>query len=660
MKDGYIRSCIKLRVVGACDERSRGWGRYVPCLWTPYKGLLTASGIAGLIALSVSLFNECVRGIAILSAARHIGEDVNRIACVLDYEEYRLLQWGIRVGFHPGGHPNHLLKWEIGKEILKHLHELLTDAHVLKERYNLEYIEDDRSSFATTARKSALGRKGIGRLWSHASPNLKRSRAEIIQEQTSPLRRLRWAVLDQDKMRHLVDEIAKFNNYLHSLLAKSDQDFLHRAVAVLLRDLISRSPESSDIDLIKVLLDQGPVSGSDAIDAAATVKQTRLLLGVDKRVDEISNSYERAQAQTKNGSTFQGPIRPRQILSRLKYACLIRDTNNIGKGKETAIYRVSSTNKSRHARVLVEWKQVDKRADAKLGRRIQELSLLLCNLSDRSFHSLKCLGYLKHTLDGDFHNYAYVYELVDMNGDERPETFPTVSSLSQLLDAPRKPSLTQRIRICIALAETILQLHTAGWLHKNICADNVLFIDKEPHSCDDGMRSGPYLLGYEFTRNSLEETEKMPADSELNLYRHPKAQPDSGHSFRKAFDLYALGCILLVVTLWESLDEILSRAHEKLESTVLLAPASSKGEKASQKWTNILKGKEYLSDEKKIKEILDRVAFSAGNSATKAIETCFFPMQDRLEDDEEDEDILEVSVNVQISIVDLLEPLREI
>lgn len=44
----------------------------------------------------------------------------------------------------------------------------------------------------------------------------------------------------------------------------------------------------------------------------------------------------------------------------------------------------------------------------------------------------------------------------------------------------------------------------------------------------------------------------------------------------------------------------------------------------------------------------------------RAIEMCFFPTQERLEDDDEDDDILETSVNVQISIVELFKSLKEI
>lgn len=570
---------------------------------------------------------------------------MNRMACALDYEEFRLMQWGDRVGIYPGGNRNQLLNWGITKNILEQLHEILTNSNILKERYDLEYVNEITSSSVSRTVKASSGRKGIGRLWSHASPNLKRSQAEIVQKRASPLKKLRWVTVDQDKIRRLIEDISQFSNYLYSLLGQADQDFLQKAMAALLRDLISRSGESSDVDLIKLILDKDKSTVPDpgSIDAAATVKQTRLMLGVDQRADE-------ARAQTE--------LNP--ALKRLTYRFLVRNTDHVGKGREIAIYQNMSANKTRHARVLLEWKKVDKRAKAKLERRIKELSFLLCKIADDSFHSLKCLGYLEHTLDDSFNNYAYVYELIDMIADGDSGILPQVWSLPQLLETPKKPSLTQRIHMCKVLAETVLQLHTAGWLHKNICADSVLFVDRESHSWNDGTSLGPYLLGYEFTRNSFEETEKMPADPLLDLYRHPEAQPDSGRSFRKVFDLYALGCTLLVVILWDGLDEIFRRAYKDFENDGSLPIDASEGQKQHQRWTTILTGKEYLSDKTQIKNILDRVAFSAGDSVSNAVEKCFFPTQDKLEDDEEDEDVLEISVNVQISILELLESLKDI
>ena len=152
----------------------------------------------------------------------------------------------------------------------------------------------------------------------------------------------------------------------------------------------------------------------------------------------------------------------------------------------------------------------------------------------------------------------------------------------------------------------------------------------------------------------------MPANSLLDLYRHPEAQPDSGRSFLKAFDLYALGCTLLVIILWEGLNDIFRRAWEDFEKDVSLPINASESQKAHREWTKLLIEKEYLSDQTKIKNILNRVAFSAENSVDKAVKKCFFPTQNKLEDDEKDENVLEISVNVQISILELLESLKNI
>jgi hypothetical protein len=64
--------------------------------------------------------------------------------------------------------------------------------------------------------------------------------------------------------------------------------------------------------------------------------------------------------------------------------------------------------------------------------------------------------------------------------------------------------------------------------------------------------SRPYLVGFEFSRpdSSDEATEKPEQSIRFNLYRHPSAQGIPGESFRKGFDIYSLGVVLVEVGLW--------------------------------------------------------------------------------------------------------------
>lgn len=170
-----------------------------------------AASIAGLISLSVTLFRGCVQGFELVSAARHIGDDADRIHSMLDWEQCRLLQWGERVGLDGLEGHNRTLNWGLITDFLRQLQSLLSDAQVLRDRYGLIFVETDTSttfSRASTAVESIAQKKGgIGKLWSYVKPDIRNTRARIISEKAGPVKRLRWAALDQNKIRRLIGDI---------------------------------------------------------------------------------------------------------------------------------------------------------------------------------------------------------------------------------------------------------------------------------------------------------------------------------------------------------------------------------------------------------------------------------------------------------------------
>ncbi|MCJ1293715.1 hypothetical protein MMC34_005270 [Xylographa carneopallida] len=616
------------------------------------SGLDAAAGIAGLISLSVTLFRGCVQGFELVSAANHIGNDADRVRSMLDWEQCRLLQWGQRVGLDQA-RQNRTLNWGLITDFLRQLEGLLSDAKVLRERYSLTFIDADASgsiSRASTAVNSVTERKGIGRLWLYVKPELRSTRARIISENTGPLRKLQWAALDQDKIRRLIGDISYFNNCLHDLLDSAEQDFVRDTLSALLRDLVSRTTVSSDLDIIKALLDTSYIAESSSIEAAASLKQIRMLLGVDKRSDEKIPMRTRFNTNDTTGSSGSSVAPAKQTLNKLSYQALVRNTSrNTMSTRELATYK--SSRKNINARVLLEWKAVEKTIEERLKRRIEGLTLMMSNTADPSFHSLRCLGYLRHETDGNTNMYAYVYEVVNLDEGESSKSSPAVRTLLSLFDEKRIPSLTYRIRLALALAQTVLQLHTSGWLHKGLRSENILFIERGDSTWANGAELTPYVGGYDFARadNPLEMTEDTPSSPEMDLYRHPQAQGVARPSFKKIYDLYALGCVLLEIACWSSLQNyLLFHAENATEPSVQPSSTANANEQAHLKWVAILRGKERLLDKEKCKGILEQVAFHAGDKYRTVVEHCFRAGESYTEDDE-------TSVNSQINIVKLLE-----
>jgi serine/threonine protein kinase len=124
-----------------------------------------------------------------------------------------------------------------------------------------------------------------------------------------------------------------------------------------------------------------------------------------------------------------------------------------------------------------------------------------------------------------------------------------------------------------AVPRAVLYMHLVSWLHKGIRSDNVLFFAE-----DNGSFSydKPYVVGFEYSRvaSSIEQTESVTDDFELNLYRHPEMQglpavaepAPSSNSIRIPFDYqhdhYSLGILLLELGLRESIKSVQKRMSE--------------------------------------------------------------------------------------------------
>ena len=167
---------------------------------TPFD---VAAGAAGLASLSFAAFHGCVKGFQLIKTAQSMGEDADRIRILLEWEQYRLIEWATRAGLHAGGVQNPKLNWTVILDILKQLELLLSDAEILKREFNL--VEDSGPSRSPLPSKE---RRGVCRLWTYVSPQMRTERARLIQESTSVYKKLRWSVLDQEKIKVLIDHIS--------------------------------------------------------------------------------------------------------------------------------------------------------------------------------------------------------------------------------------------------------------------------------------------------------------------------------------------------------------------------------------------------------------------------------------------------------------------
>lgn len=571
---------------------------------------------------------------------------------MLEWEEFRLLQWAERAGIHKS-EGNHKINWSLAEELLGQLLSDLDNVTNLKDKYHLNpEPEGDGQEAAVSDGTTA---SFSSRLRSHTTEPMRRLRKRAIDTASLTYKRLRWVKLDQDRIRELISHVTYFNNCLQSLLDTAQQEFVHAGMAALLHDLVSRSSSNLDLDVVQALLDPDSDPNDAEIRPAILLKNTRLMVDVDKR------DGEKWIATSQRGD-----------LIKIRFEKLASLADCDRPGWQTAIYN-ATPRKNVYSYVLVEWKSVPKTLDKKFAARIHSLTFLLSN-TPPGFRSLRCLGFVKREMPGDTNKYAYVFELVDFLRSPGTATAPP-KPLSAVIGAIPSASLTKRIALCLKIAQFLLQLHSAGWLHKNISAGSILFLDIAGKSLLSNA-SGPFVCGFEFARNSAEETEAMDDDNHTELYRHPDylhSSPTSKEAtrYRKAYDLYSLGCVLLEVALWSDLEEILyligkDSAPASLE---LEEGERSAGQLAHERRLVVLRGRKLLLDKGGLGKVGERVAFYAGDQMRQAIELCFFPKNlvrapvgegNSEGDTTDDEDHLEVSVATQVQIVNLIRSIRRV
>ncbi|KAJ9661656.1 hypothetical protein H2198_001832 [Neophaeococcomyces mojaviensis] len=578
-----------------------------------------------------------------------MGKAIERVGLLLELEEFRLQRWGERAGLLEGLDRDLRLNWALIKRLLTQLTENILNINILRTQYGLEY--DDSDETALVAVEASItpiqtSTNLFGRAWAHVNPTIRKSRKQVAQRSADVFRRLKWVEIDQEKARGLLAGISYYNDVLQECLDDANQQLIRRALAMLLRDMTSRTRNGLDIETIQAFPHDETMVEFKAVDAASRVKQTRLIAGVDRKQDERpSESVERL-------------ILPKVKLDNVfQYA----PVENVAKWS-TAIYK--STSRHINSHVLLEWKHVDRRLEKQVRRRVQSLAILMVTAADDSFHTLACLGYLEKPSTASDISFAFVFELINLEQVTDHSLKSAPLPLSTILnDNGRKPTLNERFAMAFAVSENLLQLHTAGWLHKNICSDNIVFLTTIHQGWEHENYQGPFVVGYEFSRSSVEETESMPYHGRYLLYAHPQLyhrRDDPTVTFLKEFDLHALGCLLLEIILWQPLENILSVLEESNPTKTGLDEASQSKSEAMAK---LLRQKQALSDRARASALLGQIAVAGGMKCRRAVETCFFS-ESWVEngigfEGDSSSDMVELSVGPQSFIVSTFDCLRK-
>ncbi len=188
---------------------------------------------------------------------------------------------------------------------------------------------------------------------------------------------------------------------------------------------------------------------------------------------------------------------------------------------------------------------------------VRKLARTLSRMIPLTFGLLRCAGVIKHLSPA-----VNTFKPPPNAGSVAPvESFELIFSVPQgygapeslralLLSRSQEHPLNDRFEVAKQLANSVMSVHNAQFVHKNISPETVLLLKN-----DSSTLGTLFLVGFEKFRLADGRTYHI-GDSlwQQNLYRHPTRQGRRPiEDYRMQHDIYSLGVCLLEIGLWSSL-----------------------------------------------------------------------------------------------------------
>ncbi|KAL4919220.1 prion-inhibition and propagation-domain-containing protein [Aspergillus aurantiobrunneus] len=552
----------------------------------------------------------CLKTYQFITTAMNMGSDGYRLVSQLDWEHFRLQQWREYSGLSRN-EPSVRLNWGYATALLVEQKALLTTADKLADTYKLNISEDEISTQLEGSETDSGDE--FSRWLRRLRPEL---RSQAIQRKNSTIRKLRWAGAGRKEVTRIVADLRNVNDRLYFLLDSADRDRNQHVQDHLLREIISRCESPNGIDSVQSVINHQEDSSQRFLAAAAALRQVLLVI-----------SHSRPHGRTSRADVVSSC----QPLRQFNYARLKGSSSGPSKGVQIAQYDGKD--------VVVEWRVVDKPRWDQFEKAMQRLAFLLTAIDKNTFHTLSCLGLVASQEAGHI---GFVYQVPSCG----PETSIRWqhTSLYDMLSHGESVSLSRRLDIASEMAETLLQIHTAGWLHKGLRSENIIFLSSPAADNSEIVSSKAFLLGFEYSRPDSRSgallTEPPKGSVLTDLYRHPAARGLNREAYCKQFDMYSLGCLLLELALWKRLIDIVPVSHSH-EAALSGSPSGVS--------SDLKADMPSFLDFGSLDAIKQRISYHAGDLFCCAVTLCFTSSQNSNYD----------NLNVQHQVLETLRSCRQ-
>ena len=386
-------------------------------------------------------------------------------------------------------------------------------------------------------------------------------------------RRLKWASFYKDRYEKLINQLRELNDVLIDLVDSDARMAISRSTRETNTTILHLHGKIDElVELIKALnpLAISPVS---SMHRASSLDRTQTRELASLAYFKAMNAAIQAEnhLETKSDCAIYRPLKDVKIdRSEIQFL-----GPSITDSRCEAIYQPATKPKQR---VWIEWREYDLAMQANSDgnsynlTRIDKLVALLSDCKKPEIlHVPTCLGYFEDskTPGKRFRKgrLGFVFEQPFQQAG-RP------ISLRQLLELKTKPDLTKRVALARAVSNCLMSLHSVDWLHKGLCSANVIFFEAAHGAID---YSYPMLSGFGYARPAFREdmTEIPSKHPEQDMYRHPKTHglgPWEGRQgFKRTFDIYSLGIVLVEIAIWQTIDEVLKLGDPKSLDDAVLA-----------------------------------------------------------------------------------------
>ncbi|KAK1756147.1 prion-inhibition and propagation-domain-containing protein [Echria macrotheca] len=551
---------------------------------------VSAAGLAlGVASIGLQVYTGCIQGIQLLITAINFPEECRYLNLRLRMEQQRLFAWSETSGLLDldGKNPSKVLENNAFSLHRQTVLDLLVQVQCLFKEFQEHQRKNSRLQTApdpegVLQKPEKDAAEANFPLPERRRAFIKKAMSNLREASQEAVTRLKWVSFDKAAFEILLSRFASLNDNMTNILDAKMQVEIHHTVQDTNRGVLQLHRKIADLSrlvmALNVKLDETsqttPMTQMSVAQKRANADGLQLLSQLAK-FKAFNESIESDRIGWDDDAMRSLEIERPDDQQDLFLDRSMIELDPAADDPELPRCEASLKGSGGERKVWIEWKDYDRQRPEDLSppkdvilARVRKLAALLNHRpKPAAFRTPHCLGFFDkaaplttETEDEDIANMRLGLVFERPRDDDLHTSLPPVS-LRELLRTDRRPRVTERVKLAHAISNCLLYLHAVNWLHKGLRSHNVVFFRTRSGHVD---YTKPYLSGFDFSRPArADEMTDVPGpgdDAEYNLYRHPHAQSTIGgerERFKKSFDIYSLGVLLVEIARWATVDSVL-------------------------------------------------------------------------------------------------------